>query len=128
DIYLEPVLPAPVLAVLGDSPVAAALVELGRPLGFKVVLSLDGVPSGSTDVWVVAAAMSSDEDHPLARAALERGVGYVAMVASRRRVSALVGELREAGFAEEVIDRLKAPAGLDIGAATGPEIALSILA
>jgi len=77
---------------------------------------------------VVAAAMSSDEDHPAVRAALERGVQYVAMVASRRRTEVLIDELRADGVADNVIERLKAPAGLDIGAATGPEIALSVLA
>ena len=80
------------------------------------------------DVWFVAAGMSSGEDHPAVRAALERGVPYVAMVASRRRTAAFIDELRDEGVAEEVLARLKAPAGLDIGAATGPEIALSILA
>jgi xanthine dehydrogenase accessory factor len=126
DIYLEPVLPAPELVVLGDSPVAEALVALGGPLGFRVVSSLDAI--ATQDAWVVAAAMSSAEDHPAVRAALERGVGYVAMVASRRRTEVLVDELRSEGFSEGALARLKAPAGLDIGAATGPEIALSILA
>jgi xanthine dehydrogenase accessory factor len=79
-------------------------------------------------VWVVAAAMSSDEDHPAVREALERGLPHVAMVASRRRTEALLAEMRANGVSEEMIERLKAPAGLDIGAATGPEIALSILA
>jgi xanthine dehydrogenase accessory factor len=126
DIYLEPVLPAPELVVLGDSPVAEALVALGGPLGFRLVSSLDAI--ATQDAWVVAAAMSSAEDHPTVRAALERGVGYVAMVASRRRTEVLIDELRSEGFSEEALARLKAPAGLDIGAATGPEIALSILA
>jgi xanthine dehydrogenase accessory factor len=126
DIYLEPVLPAPELVVLGESPVADALTLLGAPLGFRVLSSLDDV--ATPDAWVVAAAMSSAEDHPAVRAALERGVAYVAMVASRRRTEAFLDELRGEGFSEEVLARLKAPAGLDIGAATGPEIALSILA
>jgi xanthine dehydrogenase accessory factor len=126
DIYLEPVLPAPELVVLGESPVAEALATLGAPLGFRVLAKLDDIATG--DAWVVAAAMSSAEDHPTVRAALERGVGYVAMVASRRRTEAFVEELRTQGFSEEVLARFKAPAGLDIGAATGPEIALSILA
>jgi len=126
EIYLEPVLPAPELVVLGDSPVAEALVALGEPLGFRILSSLEAI--ATPDAWVVAAAMSSDEDHPVVRAALERGVAYVAMVASRRRTQAFVDELRAEGFTEEVLARLKAPAGLDIGAATGPEIALSILA
>jgi xanthine dehydrogenase accessory factor len=126
DIYLEPVLPAPELVVLGDSPVAEALVALGAPLGFRIHTSLDSI--ATPDAWVVAAGMSSDEDHPAVSAALERGVAYVAMVASRRRTAALIDELRSDGVSEEVLAHLKAPAGLDISAATGPEIALSILA
>ena len=126
DIYLEPVLPAPELVILGESPVADALAALAAPLGYRVRTSLEDI--STQDAWVVAAAMSSDEDHPAVRAALERGVQYVAMVASRRRTEALLDELRAEGLAEDVIARLKAPAGLDIGAASGPEIALSILA
>jgi xanthine dehydrogenase accessory factor len=126
EIYLEPVLPAPELVVLGESPVADALTSLAEPLGFRVYSSMEQTSGG--EVWVVAAAMSSDEDHPLVRGALERGAEYVAMVASRRRAEALVAELRGGGLSDEVIARLKAPAGLDIGAATAPEIAISILA
>jgi xanthine dehydrogenase accessory factor len=126
EIYLEPVLPAPELVLLGDSPVAQALAELAAPLGFRVHTSLEAITT--QDAWVVAAAMSSDEDYPAIRAALQRGVAYVAMVASPRRTEALIADLRSEGLADDVIERLKSPAGLDIGAATGPEIALSILA
>jgi xanthine dehydrogenase accessory factor len=126
EIYLEPVLPAPELVVLGNSPVAEALGALGALLGFRVLTALDQLTT--QDAWVVAAGMSSDEDHPAVRDALARGVQYVAMVASQRRTAALVAELRDSGVSDEVISRLKSPAGLDIGAATGPEIALSILA
>ena len=127
DIYLEPVLPAPELVVLGESPVAQALAALGEPLGFRVLTSLESI-SNTRDAWVVAAGMSSDEDHPQVRAALESDVAYVAMVASRRRSDAFLEELRSEGVPEEVIGRLSAPAGLHIGATSGPEIALSILA
>jgi xanthine dehydrogenase accessory factor len=126
EIYLEPVLPAPELVVLGESPVAAALAALAAPLGFRVRTSLEGI--AGQDVWVVGAAMSSDEDHPLVREALLAGVGYVAMVASRRRAEVLIAELRADGVSDQMLARLKAPAGLDIGAANAPEIALSILA
>jgi xanthine dehydrogenase accessory factor len=125
EIYLEPVLPAPELVVLGESPVASALCALGEPLGFRMCTSLDEVATG--DAWVVAAAMSSDEDHPLVREALARGLPYVAMVASRKRADALIAELRADGLSDADVARLKAPAGLDIGAATPAEIALSIL-
>jgi len=123
EIYLEPVLPAPVLVALGDSPVSEALCALAPPLGFRVTRSLDA--SSVSDTWVVAAAMSSSEDHPIVRDALARGVPYVAMVSSRKRADVLRSELRSDGVDDTA---LKAPAGLDIGAATPAEIALSILA
>jgi xanthine dehydrogenase accessory factor len=105
---------------------ALALEALAAPLGFRVHRSFENITT--LDAWVVAAGMSSDEDLPAVREALARGVRYVAMVASRRRTAALVEELRDEGVTEDVIERLKSPAGLDFGAATGPEIALSILA
>ncbi|HEY3061395.1 MAG TPA: XdhC family protein [Chloroflexota bacterium] len=126
EIYLEPVLPAPALVALGDSPVTEALSALAPPLGFRVLRSLE--PGLSPDTWVVAAGMSSGEDHPLVREALASGVAYVAMVSSRKRASGLLEELRAEGLPDEVLQRLKAPAGLDIGATNAAEIALSILA
>ena len=125
-IRVEAGQPAPEIVVLGESAVARALAALAAPLGFRVRTSLEQI--STADAWVVAAGLSSRVDHPAAQAALERGLPYVAMVASRERTASFVAELRRAGLAEEVIGRLKSPAGLDIGAATGPEIALSILA
>jgi len=127
EIYLEPVLPAPELVVLGESPVAEALRTLAEPLGFRILDSLEAI-TNKRDAWVVAAGMTSGEDHPVIRAALELDLAYVAMVASRPRTEAFLDELRAEAVPEVVLTRLKAPAGLDIGAATGPEIALSILA
>jgi xanthine dehydrogenase accessory factor len=126
DIYLEPVLPAPQLVVLGESPVSDALATFAQALGFRFVTSLEAITT--TDTWLVVAGMSSGDDDALVRAALDRGVAYVAMVASARRAAKCVADLRADGVSEEVLARLKAPAGLDIGAATGAEIALSIIA
>jgi xanthine dehydrogenase accessory factor len=127
DIFLEAVLPLPLLIVLGESPVAAALGQLGPTLGFDTATSLPNAVA-TDDAWVVAAGMTSGEDHPLVREALLTGAPYVAMVSSRRRADAFLAELRGEGLAEETLERLKAPAGLDIGATTPAEIALSILA
>jgi xanthine dehydrogenase accessory factor len=126
DIYLEPVLPSPELVLLGESIVSEVLATLAAPLGFRIVRSLEEMRTA--DAWVVAAGMSSGDDHPLVRAALLKNVQYVAMVSSRRRADSLLAELRAEGLSDETLERLKAPAGLDIGAATPPEIALSILA
>jgi xanthine dehydrogenase accessory factor len=113
EIFLQPVLPAPVLGVTGETPVAAALRELAPRLGF--VLGERG------EAAVVVASHGREEQDVLARA-LEAGVPYVGLVASRRRgeaVRAAVGAGAE---------RIHTPAGLDIGARTPEEIALSILA
>src|SRR6185369_16708023 len=98
EIYLEPVLPAPAIVALGDSPVTDALAGLAPTLGFRVLRSLDG--GISADTWVVAAGMSSSEDHPLVRAALASGAPYVAMVSSRRRAESLIEELRAEGMSD----------------------------
>ena len=113
EIFLQPVLPAPVLRVTGETPVAEALRELAPQLGFD--LGEEG------EAAVVVASHGRDEEAVLA-AALEAGVPYVGLVASRRRGTA-VKEAIGAGA-----ERIHTPAGLDIGARTAPEIALSILA
>jgi xanthine dehydrogenase accessory factor len=119
EIFLEPVLPAPRVVVVGETPVAAALARLGRELGLDVVAP----GSGEADLAVVVASHGRDELAAL-RAALEGGVPYVGLVASRRRGAAVAEEL--AGTPG--LERLETPAGLDIGARTPEEIALSILA
>jgi xanthine dehydrogenase accessory factor len=123
EIYLEPVTPAPRLAVVGASPVSSALAELGTTLGFDVRRA----PAEYADAWVVVAAMGEQDEAPVLRAALTGGARYVGLVASRRRADQLRDHLRQGGVDEVDLARLKAPAGLDIGAATGAEIALSIL-
>jgi xanthine dehydrogenase accessory factor len=131
EIYVEPFLPAPRLVVLGDSPTTRALAQLAPPLGFLV--ATDPEPGGPielarpADSWIVIATMG-DCDELAAEAALATEAAYVAMVASRRRAATVVDYLRGRGLAEEALARLKAPAGLDNGAESGPEVALSILA
>ena len=124
EIFLEPRLPAPLLRVIGDSPVAAHLARLGAPLGFEVVAG--GAPEPGDAACVVAS--HGDADEGATEAALLAGIPYVGLVASPRRGAAVVDGLRGHGLCESVIDRLRTPAGLDIGSRTHAEIALSILA
>jgi xanthine dehydrogenase accessory factor len=121
EIFLEPVLPSPVLAVVGDSPIARALVALGRPLGYDVV---PYESPAAAPTAVVAASHGRGEEEALT-AALRSGVPYVALVASRKRAEAVLASLE---VTEEERARVHSPAGLDIGARTPAEIALSILA
>lgn len=131
EVFLEPVLPAPRVLVAGDSPIVAALRSLGPEVGLKIVAAQDikdGVLAPAAgDLALVVAAHGTDEVATL-RAGLEAGVPYVGLVASRKRGATVVSELRAEGIAEELIDALETPAGLDIGARTPAEVALSILA
>ena len=123
EIFLEPRLPAPRVCVVGDTPIAQALVSLGERLGYEV-----GIDRLDDDVALVVASHGRDEEDSLERA-LRSGVPYVGLVASRRRGPAVLEELRARGTLTEAdIARIHTPAGLDIGARTAEEIALSILA
>jgi xanthine dehydrogenase accessory factor len=131
EVFLEPVLPAPRVLVAGSSPIAAALQTIGAELGLDVVAAHDlkdaVLTPAAGDLALVVAAHGQDEIAIL-RAGLEAGVPYVGLVASPQRGAAVVGELRAEGVAEEALGRLETPAGIDIGARTPPEVALTILA
>ena len=128
EIFLEPVLASPRVLVIGDTPIAAALARLGAELDLDVVFApgADVAPAGD-DLALVVAAHGRDELSALRRG-LEANLPYVGLVASRVRGSALVAELHAEGVTEERLAKLETPAGLDIGARTPEEIALSILA
>jgi xanthine dehydrogenase accessory factor len=116
EIFLEPNLPAPRLHVIGDTPIAHALAELAKGVGYEV-----GDEPSEDDAAVIVASHGRDEEQALT-AALDAGVPYVGLVASRRRGQAVLASL------DVPDDRVHTPAGLDIGARTPEEIALSILA
>jgi xanthine dehydrogenase accessory factor len=130
DIYIEPHLPQPELLLIGDSPIIAALQPLATLLNFSVIqlheTDFSQVAIDENTYVLVATHGQYDED------ALEhvlRGpAAYIGMVGSRKRADACRSYLRGAGLTEQQIARLKAPAGLDIGAVTAEESAASILA
>ena len=145
DIFIEPVLPHPSLVILGTSPVALALASQARPLGYHVTVA---VPAGDmpatpdADVivdgfalgrlhdarrFVVVSTQGKGDDAAL-KAALGIDADYLAFVGSRRKMASLREKLLSEGIAAAALDRVKAPAGLDLGAITPEEIALSILA
>ena len=122
EVLVEPVLPAPLLAVLGESPAARTLGELARAIGWRV--RDDGVEGA--DAVVVATMGHGDEE--LLAAALRSGAGYVGLVASARRAARVLDGLRAEGLDEESVLRVRAPAGLDLGPSAQEEIAVAILA
>jgi xanthine dehydrogenase accessory factor len=125
EIFLEPRVPAPRVVVVGDSPVAEALVQLGRPLGFDVelVTGEQAQPSAGDAALVVASHGRGEE--PALTSALRLGVPYVGLIASRIRGAGVLAAL---DVTDEQRSRVHSPAGLDIGGRTAAEIALSVLA
>jgi xanthine dehydrogenase accessory factor len=125
EIFLEPHLPAPRVHVIGDTPIAQALAELATAIGYDVAGHAHRDPEpADDDAAVIVASHGRGEEDALA-AALDAGVPYVALVASRRRGQAVLSELP---VNDDDCARVHTPAGLDIGARTPHEIALSILA
>ena len=126
DIFIEPCLPTPQLVVLGGSPVAIALSELAPQFHWSVASEIDADTPRPSRFIVIATQGQGDMD--ALQSALAGEPDFVAFVGSRRKFAALATKLEANGIAKSSIDRVRAPAGLDLGAVTPEEIALSILA
>ncbi len=124
ELFLEPHLPAPRVAVAGESPVARELVDLAARLGFRPRLAATAEPG---DFAAVVASLGHDDEDAVRRG-LEAGCEYVGLVASRVRGAAVLDALRAGGVPEASLAKVRTPAGVDIHARTHAEIALSILA
>lgn len=145
DVFVEPVLPAPGLVILGSSPVAVALAEIAPRFGFHVTVcapQAEQAAFGRADMHVdgflidtadgrarhVVVSTQGRGDEAALTAAVSIPAAYLAFVGSRAKARALVSRLADNGIDPALLAALKAPAGLDIGAITPDEIALSILA
>jgi xanthine dehydrogenase accessory factor len=127
EVFLEPVLPAPRVLVVGETPIAAAILALGPEVGLDLLAVTGASPEpAADDLALVVASHGRDELHVLRRA-LEAGVPYVGLVASSKRGAGVLADLRADGVPDEHLARIDVPAGLDIGAQSPAEIALSIL-
>ena len=121
EVLIEPQRPALLMAVVGDAPAARTLRELAGVIGWRTSDAVEGADA------VVVASMGRDDDGAL-EAALASGAGYVGLVASAKRASAVLAQLRERGVDEEALARVRSPAGLDLGPLSQEEIAVAILA
>ena len=146
EIYIEPQLAQPHLVVIGHLATAEALVSIGKDLGWRISLmgldvtherfpgadqvldELDFAKLTITKNTYVVVASHGNYDEDMLVAALQSAAPYVALIASKKRASAILQYLNESNLIKEQIARLKYPAGLDFGAVTPEEIALSILA
>lgn len=134
EIYVEPFVPKPLLLLVGHGPVVETLATLAGNAGYEAAVlpeaavpsALGGFALGPSASVVVATHGELDED-ALTRV-LATAAGYVSLVASRKRAASILTTLQQRGVPRAHLDRLKAPAGLDIGAVTPEEIAVSILA
>lgn len=146
EVYVEPFLPRPPLVVIGHGKIAEAVARLGADLGFSVIVAgplateeafpmadrlirddpdLTSVPVTGASFVVITTQHRSDD--VALRRALGGGPRYVALVASRTRAKIVFETLIEQGVAPDRLETVRAPAGLDIGAVTPEEIALSIM-
>jgi len=145
DIFVEPVLPHPSLVILGASPVALSLAAQARTLGYHVTLAVPAADlAAAPDAHVVVdgfmprylnearrfvvVSTQGKGDEAALKSAVAIDAAYHAFVGSRRKMESLRGKLIADGVDAAAIDRIKAPAGLDLGAITPEEIAMSILA
>lgn len=132
EIFIEPFQQRPVLLAVGETPLVDALAHLAPVVGFAVTALAqspaqsfppESVRPGS---FVVIASAGHFDEEAVAWA-LGSPARYIGLVASRRRSGVVMEFLRERGLPEEALRRVKSPAGVDIGAVTQEEIALSIL-
>lgn len=153
ELFIEPLRPEPRVFIAGSGYVAQALARLMAPLGWRVALVDDrsefaqsaALPAGAEvavgeiSEWIrerQADAMSATvivtrghrSDENALRAALSSGAGYIGMIGSPAKVRAIFRHLLRAGASRDELARIHAPIGLDLGARTPDEIALSIAA
>jgi xanthine dehydrogenase accessory factor len=146
DIFIDPVLARPALLIIGTSPAAQALCGLASRVGFAVTVAFPGAnaelfpdavhildsldlvdPASVAPAFVVVSTQGKRDEAGL-EAALRTGCGYLAFIASERKAVKLRQYLRERGHDPARVQAIESPAGVDIGARTPEEIALSVLA
>lgn len=129
DVFIEPCLPVPQLVIFGTSPVAEALIALAPQFHWSIAPDPANAKDGMTDAQrVIVIATQGQGDLDALTQALATPCMQIAFVGSARKFATLADKLEAKGLPRAEIDAVKAPAGLDIGAVTPEEIALSILA
>ncbi len=146
EIYIEPQQPQPRLIVIGNLPVARALAELGKAMSYRTIVvdpgymgerppyadelltDLTAISGQVTPLTSIVVATHGQYDELALEQALQTSAPYIGLVASRKRAAAVREYLIQQGLTAEQLQRFSSPAGLDIQARRGDEIALSIMA
>ncbi|MGH2718040.1 MAG: XdhC family protein [Actinomycetota bacterium] len=146
ELFVEPVLPKPHLVIIGRTPMVGTLVTLATTLGWRVVVvddkgdvanhpgvehvvtTLDLAAAGVTEASYIVVATQGQYDELAVDKALETNAAYIGLVASRKRAKSVMEWCKDVGYPPEVLARVKAPAGLDLGHLRHDEIAVGLLA
>lgn len=145
EVYLEPMVPQPYVVVVGQSPAVHTLTALARALDWAVTVVDDGGDKGehpdATTVLTkmvmppdidsstpIVVATQGHYDEPALEAALATDAEYIGLVASAKRAETVVGYLKDRGIPAEQLERIHAPAGIDLGHLKHHEIGVAILA
>ena len=130
EVYIEPVLPAPHLVIVGRSPMVATLADLSRALGWRTTVVDRGEFSAADadeSSMVVVATQGHGDEEAVGQAVAARPA-YLGLVGSAKRGAGVLGYLADRGVPQDELDRVRVPAGLDLGRTTHREIAVAILA
>ena len=130
EVYIEPVVPAPHLLIVGRSPMAHTLADLAGALGWRadVVAGEDFTAAAAGPGSMIVVATQGHGDEEAVEQAVAARPAYLGLVGSHRRGAAVLGYLADRGLPAEQLDRVRVPAGLDLGHITHREIAVAILA
>jgi xanthine dehydrogenase accessory factor len=130
EVYIEPVVPAPHLVIVGRSPMAHTLADLAGALGWRtdVVAGEDFTTAAVGPGSMVVVATQGHGDEEAVEQAVAARPAYLGLVGSHRRGAAVLGYLADRGLPADQLDRVRVPAGLDLGHITHREIAVAILA
>ena len=143
-VYIEPILPQPKLVIIGHGKIAETLAHIGKLMNFCVTVNSPAAtreafptadillkkPFGKITVEphsYVVIATQHKQDHLSLKAAIEGEAQYIALIASRKRAKLVLDYLLDANVPQAELTRVRTPAGMDIGAITPEEIALSIM-
>jgi xanthine dehydrogenase accessory factor len=130
EVYIEPVVPAPHLVIVGRSPMAHTLADLARALNWRtdLVAAEDFTAAAAGERSMVVVATQGHGDEEAVEQAVASHPAYLGLVGSHRRGTAVLGYLADRGLPAGQLDRVRVPAGLDLGHTTHQEIAVAILA
>jgi xanthine dehydrogenase accessory factor len=153
DIYIEPIVPTPRVFIFGGGHISLFVSKMSTMVGFQVVVIDDRPQFANQERFPEAEEVIAEEfpfvlpklqvnrstylvivtrghayDQEVLEWALGKEVKYIGMIGSRKKIQTVYNNLKEKGFTPDQLQRVHAPIGLDIGALTPEEIAVSIVA